>query len=265
MGPNGSGKSTLAATLMGSPEYEVTAGTVTFRGDDITDWPADERAKAGMFLAFQYPQEIPGVSVIQFLRQALSARKGIDLSVLELRVVGDGVDAAPRHGLLVRRPLPQRGLLRRREEAQRDHADGHPRAGAGDPRRDRLRPRHRRPAHRRQGHPRGARRPTRHGRRADHPLPAPARRAGTRPHPRPDGRPHRRHGRDGDRRSARARRLRGVPGDRGDERRRSSDPRSTRPRSRRSSRCCSARSTARRSTTSTRPTRRRSRSASSTR
>ena len=86
MGPNGSGKSTLATTLMGSPEYEVTAGTVTFHGDDITDWPTDERAKAGMFLAFQYPQEIPGVSVIQFLRQALSARKGIDLSVLELRV-----------------------------------------------------------------------------------------------------------------------------------------------------------------------------------
>ena len=62
------------------------AGTITFRGDDVTDWPADERAKAGMFLAFQYPQEIAGVSVIQFLRQALSARKGIDLSVLELRV-----------------------------------------------------------------------------------------------------------------------------------------------------------------------------------
>src|SRR5262245_3521580 len=86
MGPNGSGKSTLAATLMGSPEYEVRAGTVTFQGDDVTGWPADERAKAGMFLAFQYPQEIPGVSVIQFLRQALSARKGFDLSVLELRV-----------------------------------------------------------------------------------------------------------------------------------------------------------------------------------
>jgi Fe-S cluster assembly ATP-binding protein len=86
MGPNGSGKSTLGTTLLGSPEYEVTAGTITFQGDDVTDWPADERAKAGMFLAFQYPQEIPGVSVIQFLRQALSARKGIDLSVLELRI-----------------------------------------------------------------------------------------------------------------------------------------------------------------------------------
>ena len=86
MGPNGSGKSTLASTLMGSPEYEVRSGTITFRGDDVTDWPPDERAKAGMFLAFQYPQEIPGVSVIQFLRQSLSARKGFDLSVLELRV-----------------------------------------------------------------------------------------------------------------------------------------------------------------------------------
>jgi Fe-S cluster assembly ATP-binding protein len=86
MGPNGSGKSTLANVLLGSPEYEVTAGTVRYQGDDITDWPTDVRAKSGIFLAFQYPQEIPGVSVIQFLRQALSARKGIDLSVLELRL-----------------------------------------------------------------------------------------------------------------------------------------------------------------------------------
>ena len=86
MGPNGSGKSTLGSTLMGSPEYEVTDGSVHFLGDDVTSWPVDERAKAGMFLAFQYPQEIAGVSVIQFLRQALSARKGLDLSVLELRL-----------------------------------------------------------------------------------------------------------------------------------------------------------------------------------
>jgi Fe-S cluster assembly ATP-binding protein len=86
MGPNGSGKSTLANTLLGNPEYEVTSGRIWFRGDDVTDWPTEVRAKAGMFLAFQYPQEIPGVSVIQFLRQALSARKGIDLSVLELRL-----------------------------------------------------------------------------------------------------------------------------------------------------------------------------------
>jgi Fe-S cluster assembly ATP-binding protein len=86
MGPNGSGKSTLASALLNNPEYEVTAGEIFYKGDDITEWPTDMRAKQGMFLAFQYPQEIAGVSVIQFLRQALSARKGIDLSVLELRL-----------------------------------------------------------------------------------------------------------------------------------------------------------------------------------
>jgi len=86
MGPNGSGKSTLASALMGSPEYVVTEGHIRFKGDDITDWSADVRGKAGVFLAFQYPQEIAGVSVLNFLRQALSARKGIDLSMLELRL-----------------------------------------------------------------------------------------------------------------------------------------------------------------------------------
>jgi Fe-S cluster assembly ATP-binding protein len=86
MGPNGSGKSTLAQTLLGSPEYEVTGGAIRLHGDDITGWDIDVRGKAGMFLAFQYPQAIPGVSVLNFLRQALSARKGIDLSMLELRL-----------------------------------------------------------------------------------------------------------------------------------------------------------------------------------
>ena len=86
MGPNGCGKSTLASCLLNSPEYEVTSGQIFLHGDDITDWPTDVRAKAGLFLGFQYPQEIAGVSVIQFLRQALSARKGIDLSVLEFRL-----------------------------------------------------------------------------------------------------------------------------------------------------------------------------------
>jgi Fe-S cluster assembly ATP-binding protein len=86
MGPNGCGKSTLANTLLASPEYEVVSGSLIYKGDDITEWPTDARAKAGIFLGFQYPQEIAGVSVMQFLRQALSARKGIDLSVLELRL-----------------------------------------------------------------------------------------------------------------------------------------------------------------------------------
>ena len=86
MGPNGSGKSTLATVLLGSPEYEVTSGSISFQGDNITEWDTDVRAKAGMFLAFQYPQEIAGVSILNFLRQALSARKGIEMSVLELRL-----------------------------------------------------------------------------------------------------------------------------------------------------------------------------------
>ncbi|HET6810289.1 MAG TPA: Fe-S cluster assembly ATPase SufC [Acidimicrobiales bacterium] len=86
MGPNGSGKSTLANALLGNPAYVVTAGRILFRGEDITSWPTDVRAKAGVFLAFQYPEEIAGVPVVQFLRQALSARKGMELSVLELRV-----------------------------------------------------------------------------------------------------------------------------------------------------------------------------------
>jgi Fe-S cluster assembly ATP-binding protein len=86
MGPNGSGKSTLANALLGSPDYRVTAGRVLFKGEDVTEWPPDVRGKAGMFLAFQYPEEIPGVPVVQFLRQALSARRGMDLSVLELRL-----------------------------------------------------------------------------------------------------------------------------------------------------------------------------------
>ena len=86
MGPNGSGKSTLANVLLGSPEYRITGGTIRFMGDDIAEWGPDVRGAAGMFLAFQYPQTIPGVSVLNFLRQALSARKGIDLSMLELRL-----------------------------------------------------------------------------------------------------------------------------------------------------------------------------------
>ncbi len=87
MGPNGSGKSTLANTLLGNPGYEVTAGRILYQGEDITAWPTDVRAKAGIFLAFQYPEEIAGVPMVQFLKQALSARKGVDdLSLLETRM-----------------------------------------------------------------------------------------------------------------------------------------------------------------------------------
>ena len=76
MGPNGSGKSTLAKVLAGHPAYEVTAGSVEFQGEDLLEMEADERAQAGVFLAFQYPVEIPGVSIANFLRTAVQARKG---------------------------------------------------------------------------------------------------------------------------------------------------------------------------------------------
>lgn len=86
MGPNGSGKSTLASVLMGSPTYQVTDGRIRYKGRDIAGDDPTTRGQSGMFLAFQHPEAIPGVSVIQFLRQALSNRTGIDLTVLELRL-----------------------------------------------------------------------------------------------------------------------------------------------------------------------------------
>jgi Fe-S cluster assembly ATP-binding protein len=86
MGPNGSGKSTLASVLMGSPVYRVTEGRILYKGEDVTQAQPTDRGAAGMFLAFQHPEAIPGVSVIQFLRQALSNRTGVNLTVLELRL-----------------------------------------------------------------------------------------------------------------------------------------------------------------------------------
>jgi Fe-S cluster assembly ATP-binding protein len=73
MGPNGSGKSTLAYALMGHPAYDVTEGQILFDGEDITELGADERAQRGLFLAFQYPHAVPGVTVTSFLRSAINA------------------------------------------------------------------------------------------------------------------------------------------------------------------------------------------------
>ncbi|MFN8481712.1 MAG: Fe-S cluster assembly ATPase SufC [Anaerolineae bacterium] len=87
MGPNGSGKSTLAYTLMGHPLYDVDEGEVWFKGENILDLEPDDRAKLGIFLAFQYPVTIPGVSVANFLRLALSARRGQKVPIPEMRKV----------------------------------------------------------------------------------------------------------------------------------------------------------------------------------
>jgi Fe-S cluster assembly ATP-binding protein len=85
MGPNGSGKSTLASVVMGRPGYEVTGGQVLFRGEDITGLTPDERARRGLFLAMQYPVEVPGVSVVNFLRTAYTSVKTEEVSALAFR------------------------------------------------------------------------------------------------------------------------------------------------------------------------------------
>ena len=75
MGPNGTGKSTLAYTLMGHPSYEVTGGEVWFKDQNVLELAPDERSRLGIFLAFQYPVAIPGVTVANFLRSALNSRR----------------------------------------------------------------------------------------------------------------------------------------------------------------------------------------------
>jgi Fe-S cluster assembly ATP-binding protein len=85
MGPNGSGKSTLANVIMGRPGYRVTGGEVRFKGEDITGLLPDERARRGLFLAMQYPVEVPGVSVVNFLRTAYKSVKGDEISALAFR------------------------------------------------------------------------------------------------------------------------------------------------------------------------------------
>ena len=136
MGPNGSGKSTLANAIMGHPALEVTEGTITFEGEDITEAAPDERSRAGLFMAFQYPVAIPGVTVAKYLRMIVNAQREARGEPRDqaqgLRPDhrgGDGDDGHP-HGVL--QPLPQRRLLRRREEAHGDAA-----AGAAEARRSR--------------------------------------------------------------------------------------------------------------------------------
>ncbi|PKL74559.1 MAG: Fe-S cluster assembly ATPase SufC [Candidatus Melainabacteria bacterium HGW-Melainabacteria-1] len=85
MGPNGSGKSTLSYALMGHPNYRITQGEVLFQGENLLPLGPDERARKGLFLAFQYPMVIPGVKVFQFLRNMLKARRAADVSVREFR------------------------------------------------------------------------------------------------------------------------------------------------------------------------------------
>jgi Fe-S cluster assembly ATP-binding protein len=85
MGPNGSGKSTLSKVIAGHPAYEVTDGDILYRGESILNLQPDERARAGIFLAFQYPVEIPGVSVANFMRTALNAKRGEEVDIFDFQ------------------------------------------------------------------------------------------------------------------------------------------------------------------------------------
>ena len=135
MRPNGSGKSTLAQVLAGHPAYQVTEGTATYEGQDLLDMEPEERARAGLFLAFQYPVEIPGITNAYFLRAALNEiRKTrgqeeldpidfMDLAEERLKL-GLGSGDSGSHG--------ECRLLGRREETQRDPPDGGARAPARD-------------------------------------------------------------------------------------------------------------------------------------
>jgi Fe-S cluster assembly ATP-binding protein len=160
MGPNGSGKSTLAYAIAGHPKYTSTGGTVLLDGENVLDMTVDERARAGLFLAMQYPVEVPGVSVSNFLRTAKTA---VDGEAPKLRTwvkdVNTALDRAGLDAAFAQRNVNEGfsgGEKKRHEIAQTRVA----RPEGRGPRRDRLRPRHRRaqgrlrgrqPLHRGQG------------------------------------------------------------------------------------------------------------------
>ena len=102
MGPNGAGKSTLGYALMGNPKYEVGGGQILFGGEDITDLSVDKRAKAGMFLSFQNPLEVPGISLSNFLRTALEQQRGVRIKPWdfrkELKVAMELLQMDPKYG-----------------------------------------------------------------------------------------------------------------------------------------------------------------------
>ena len=145
------------------PGLEVTEGQILFNGEDITEADPDERARAGLFMAFQYPVAIPGVTTAKYLRMVMNAHREArgeqPVSAQGLPQDGRGRDGAHARAEGVLVALHQRRLLRRREEAHGDPPARAPGARAGRARRDRLRPRHRRAEHRlaRRQHRRGAR------------------------------------------------------------------------------------------------------------
>lgn len=124
MGPNGTGKSTLGYAITGNPTYSVTGGSIIFNGENITELPVNERAKKGIFLSFQNPLEVPGVTLSAFIRSALEQKTGDRLRLWDFKKSS----RRPwrfEHGRELRRARPERGLFRRREEKGRNFADAH--------------------------------------------------------------------------------------------------------------------------------------------
>ena len=185
MGPNGSGKSTLSYVIAGKADYDVTEGEVLLDGENILEMDPEERAAAGMFLAFQYPVEIPGVATMTFLKASLNAQRRArgegELSTPDfMRTVREAAAKLQVDPEMLKRPLNV-GFSGRREEAHGNPADGAAAAALRPSRRDRFRPRHRCASDRGRGRERAAGRQPRVP--GDHPLPAPARlhHAGRRP------------------------------------------------------------------------------------
>ena len=142
MGPNGSGKSTLSAVLTGNPLYEVTEGEAWFNGKNLIEMKPEDRANEGLFLSFQYPVEIPGVSMTNFLKAAVNEkRKYQGLPELKagefLKLMNEKRKIVELDSKFTRRSVNEG--FSGREEAQRDIPDGYARAEARHPRRDRLR------------------------------------------------------------------------------------------------------------------------------
>lgn len=131
MGPNGSGKSTLSATLAGREDYEVTGGTVEFKGKDLLALSPEDRAGEGIFMAFQYPVEIPGVSNQFFLQTALNAVRSYrgqeTLDRFDFQDLMEEKNRSPEDAGRFINPFGKRWFFRRREKAQRYFANG----GAG--------------------------------------------------------------------------------------------------------------------------------------
>ena len=175
MGPNGSGKSTLANAIMGHPGLEVTEGQIIWDGEDITEADTDERSRMGLFMAFQYPVSVPGVTVTKYLRTVMNAHRDArgeePISLKDFRqTVEAAMELVKVPEEFSRRYLNEGfsgGEKKRMEILQL--ALQHP--NAGDPRRDRLGPRHRRAARRRRRRQLGRRRRDL-GRADHHPLPA---------------------------------------------------------------------------------------------